>query len=211
MFLPFTVFAPVVKTNVSPSRWYQIGAAWGRPSARTVPSVAVLTLPSRKSRYSSPVISRAMRRLPSFWSGFYPRCAADRGPALCSAPEHAREQVLEEEALDELAAVSHADLLEGVLDVPLDRVLGDEDLGGNLAGGSPAGDEPDHLLCAGREAVGRHVEPGDVLGPRGLDDDDRLAGASVRGLGAGGVERDPAPRPAAHPLPREEVVILIGG
>jgi hypothetical protein len=63
MFLPFIVFAPVVKTNVSPSRWYQIGAAWGRPSARTVASVAVLTLPSRKSRYSSPVISRAMRRL----------------------------------------------------------------------------------------------------------------------------------------------------
>jgi hypothetical protein len=48
------------------------------------------------------------------------------------------------------------------------------------------GDEPYHLLLASREPVGCHVEPDDVLGPRGLDDDDRLAGTSVRGLDAGG-------------------------
>jgi hypothetical protein len=34
MFLPLTVSAPVVKTNVSPSRWYQIGAAWAKAEHR---------------------------------------------------------------------------------------------------------------------------------------------------------------------------------
>src|ERR671916_162665 len=208
-FLPFTESLAVVKTNVSPSMWYQTGAACGRPSARTVASVAVLTLPSRNSRYSSVVISRAMRILPWSWGRILSASAPDYVPG--SPAEHARQQVLEEEALDELAAASHAGLLEGVLYVPLDRVLGDEELCRDLARGQPARDETDNLLLTRSEAVGGEVEPGYVLGPRRLDNDHRLAGAAVGRFRARGVERDPAPRPPANPDPREQVVVALGG
>jgi len=74
-------------------------------------------------------------------------CAPGHVPG--SAAEHVGEQVIEEEALDEPAAATHADLLEGVLDVPLDRVLGDEDAARDLARGQPSYNWPRTLSVMG--------------------------------------------------------------
>src|SRR5215210_6242775 len=57
IFIAFTVVSPAMKTKVSPSRSNHMGITCGRPSARTVPRLAVRARSSRKLRYSSAVIS----------------------------------------------------------------------------------------------------------------------------------------------------------
>jgi hypothetical protein len=53
MLRPLTVSAPVLNTITSPSRAYQTGATWGRPSALTVASNPGRTGASRNARHSS--------------------------------------------------------------------------------------------------------------------------------------------------------------
>ena len=127
----------------------------------------------------------------------------------CLVAEHARQQVLEEQALEELGTTPCSDLLEGVLQVALHGVLGDEERPRDLAGGVAAGHEPHDLRFPGAEAVGGDVQPGYVLGPGWLYDDYRLTGVTVPGLGEGAVEREPTARASPYSHPRDEVRILV--
>ena len=60
--------------------------------------------------------------------------------------EEHRIEVVEEESFDEGSPAAYAYLLEDVLEVVLDGVLGDVERSGDLLGGSSAYDELDYLL-----------------------------------------------------------------
>src|SRR5215217_797289 len=82
MLRPLTVFWPVVKTNISPSRSNQTGAACGLPSARTVASVAVRARSRKKLLYSRSVIRFAkFTHLPDGC----PRSLLGYPPRICAA------------------------------------------------------------------------------------------------------------------------------
>jgi hypothetical protein len=69
-------------------------------------------------------------------------------PAPVDRPirRHFRQEVLEEQALEEVLAAPDADLLEDVGEVALDGVLGDEEGARDLAVGETAHDEADDFL-----------------------------------------------------------------
>jgi hypothetical protein len=85
--------------------------------------------------------------------------------------DHVRQEVLEEQALEEVLAASDADLLEDVGEVSLDGVLGDEEGTRDLVAGKAAHEEPYYLFFARAESVGGDVQPRYLFGFGGPDDD----------------------------------------
>ena len=99
---------------------------------------------------------------------------AVRYPSLATYIEVLREDGIEIEPLDERLAAPHADLLEDVLKVFLDGVLGDVEGLRNLPGRGSVHHEPDYLLFPGAQAVGSRVQPRHLFIPGRLDDDHYL-------------------------------------
>src|SRR5215213_8290303 len=131
--VPLTVLSPVVKRRSSPSRVNQIGATWGRPSARTVANAAVRVPSSKKARVSSGVIWCTGRSYGS-WNGatwtvtsqLDPQRIGLRGRRRRGAPgldasadleEHA-EKILDVPGLDDLSVLQMVDVDGHEFDLP---------------------------------------------------------------------------------------------
>ncbi len=88
------------------------------------------------------------------------------------------------QSFDEFPTASHADLLEDIGEVILDRVLGDVELLGDQPGGGAMDDQLDDFLFMTAELIAECGQPEYFLGSGWCDDHHRLGWPDGGRLGA---------------------------
>src|SRR5215212_5515650 len=114
-------------------------------------------------------------------------------------PEQLGVEVVEEQTFYQGSAAPYSHLVERVREVLLDGVLGDVERPGDLPCGSTLHDEVHDRPLALAQPVCGDSQPRQLLGPRRLDDDHRLARAAGSWLGLCAVEGEPAARTRLDP------------
>src|SRR4051812_45166877 len=160
--------------------------AWGVRPVRRARSSWVALAEARWRRSKSPNWTSVSVCTPLT---FRSRTARPTASSRALSPEHAGQQVLEEEAPDHLAPAVYTRLLEDAPEVVVHRVLREEEISRDLPGRAPARHELHYFLFAGRDAVGGDVEPGHLLRLGRRDHDHRLARTPGRAV----------PRPSGLP------------